>query len=200
MTATFKTTCSRSRCVMMLLGIGILSSSVAVGQEPDEARARRLEFMKRKLGELQLSFRAEPDETLTLTESPVLRFSNPVRSSTSDGGVFLWLAGQRPVAAATIWIRAQWQYGHDFTSLSAEPLQCVRNGKVVWSPARGVLIREPIKDASEPSQNPKLRLVQMRKLAGRFSAEIGAWPAEGWRELRLMPQPIYRYASEDDNR
>ncbi|MDA1053832.1 MAG: hypothetical protein O3C40_25570 [Planctomycetota bacterium] len=196
--ALSKTFSSKPLIAMFLLGLGLFSSSGANGQEAFQTKELRLEFMKRTLGELKLSFRAEPDKTLPLTASPVLRFSNPVRSSSSDGGVFLWLAGQRPIAAAAIWIRDKQQYGHDFTSLTAEPLQCVRDGKVVWSPARGVLISQPIEDATEASQNSPLRLAQMRKIAGRFSAEIGAWPAEGWTELRLMPQPIYRYASADE--
>jgi hypothetical protein len=182
---------------MLLLSVWMFTATMAVGQEAFQTKELRLEFMKRTLVELELSFQAEQGKPIKLTESPVLRFSNPTRASSSDGGVFLWLADQRPIAAATIWIRDMEKYGHDFTSLSAEPLHCVRNGKVVWSPIKGLLIGQPIKDVSEPSQSPQLRLAQMRKIAGRFSAEVGAWPAEGSTELRLMPQPIYRYASEE---
>lgn len=188
----------RTRLCAALVGAVWLFSAAAFGQEAFQTKELRLEFMKQRLGELQVSRQAKPDTPLTLTESPVLRFSNPLRASSSDGGVFLWLAGRRPMAAATIWIRDKRQYGHDFTSLSAQPLRCVRNGKVVWSPVSGIIIREPIEDTSPPSPSPQIRLAQMRKLADRFSAEIGAWPAEGWSKLRLMPRPLYRYASEDE--
>jgi hypothetical protein len=186
-----------SRSAIAFALFGLCHHALAVEDSEDVAKQRRLQFLTRKADDLQLSFAAEPERLLPLTKPPVLRFSNPVRDSFGDGAIFLWLSGRRPIAAASLWIRANGEFGQDFSSLSDAPLRCVRDDKIAWSPKTGILVNRPIDDAPEPGQTPQRRLSQMRQLARRFKGSIGAWPAEGFRELRLLTRPIYRYSSED---
>lgn len=127
---------------------------------------------------------------------PVLRYSNPIRNFFSDGATFLWLDGKRPVAAGTISIRGAGDVWWEFSSFSDRPLRCVREGRAVWTPAAGNLVREPLADA--PASSPKLRLLQMRQLARRFSVRM--LESEAQRDetstLRLLPNPVYDWSEE----
>lgn len=186
----------RGGLLFVLLAILPLPLLRAQPDPRDAERQHRLDFMKQKLEEFVLTTGSEPDEPLPHTDEPVLRFSNPVRNSFSDGAIFFWLDGERPVAAASLFIRYNGDFGFDLTSMSAEPLQCLRDGKVLWAPQTGSLVRQPLPDAPGPADSPVLRLTQMRRMARRFSGSFNPWPREGLEEFRLLSQPIYRYEDE----
>ena len=172
----------------------IAAQGVAQDPEDDEDRRKRLEFMTQKMDGFVLSTEKAPDKMLPRTKEPVLRFSNPTRGN-ATGAIFLWLSGERPVAVAALRIRPDGGFWREFTSLSDEPLQCKREGKVLWSPQSGI-VRQPLPDAPKPATTPTSRLVQMRRLAERFSVEFDHLSAMRWEELRLLPQPIYRYTAD----
>jgi hypothetical protein len=67
--------------------------------------------------------------------------------------------------------------------------------KVVWEPERPGVNLEPMPDAPKPDGTVVARLKQMRNLAAKYSviADYGNMKKEN---LRLLPTPIYRYASE----
>lgn len=95
----------------LLLLPHVCPHSAAESENPDRERQQRLSFMKRKLDEFILTAESEPARPLPRTAEPVLRFSNPVRNAFSDGAVFLWLSGKRPVAAASLFIRHNGDFG-----------------------------------------------------------------------------------------
>jgi len=161
--------------------------------QDDEVKEQRLKFMEQRLDEFQLAL--PNGDPLPRTEKPILRFSNPVRDSFCDGIIHLWLDGGVPVAVASLWIREDDDFGRDFVSLHETSLECSCRGKMVWSPKAGAHVRQPLPGAPQASDSTRLRLVQMRRMAARFKGNVGAWPAEGWAELRLLTQPVYRYAS-----
>jgi hypothetical protein len=169
---------------------------VAASDDPKTGDLRqmnhqRLEFMKRKLGEFQLDAQREPPVPLVLGAEPVLRWTNPLRFTESDGATFFWLLGSRPVAAATVSIRDQGKVFREFALLGDEPLVARRKGAVVWSPRRNGLPFGPLVDAPPPAESPALRLTQMRALARRFHVGL----IKGRRiEARLLAQPLVRYA------
>ena len=188
-------------CAALVLEIVLCVQSAASGQpvQSDEDRQRRLDFMKRKLEEFSLYRQSDPDTKLAHTPDPVLRFSNPVRNSFSDGAIFLWLDDKRPRAAASLWIRANGNTGYDFTSLTDAPLTCIRDGQTVWAPPHATTERAVGPDAPAPTESERLRLTQMRDMARRFSGTIQNWPSKAIGELRLLPQPIYRYAAPKED-
>ena len=189
--------------VSLASGLALIAGTACRGggAEPageEDPREARLRFMQKKLDEFVLTAARDPDLPLQRTQEPVLRFSNPVRDSFSDGAIYLWLKGKRPAAVASLWIRADGDFGRDFASLSRSPLECRRNGEVIWSPRSGYVVEVPLPDAPEPAATMPGRLAQMRGQARRFTALFRPWPAEGLDELRLLPQPIYRYSSPED--
>jgi hypothetical protein len=69
------------------------------------------------------------------------------------------------------------------------------NGKVIWEPERAGVELKSISDAPKPGETAVARLAQMRKLAAQYSvvADYGNKKKE---DMRLLPAPVYRYASE----
>ncbi|MGH7128314.1 MAG: hypothetical protein ACREJB_12165 [Planctomycetaceae bacterium] len=190
------------RRLLLLITIVFLSRCAAAAEEPadpqDAARQERLRYMTELFGEFQLSPRDEPERALDRTAEPLLRWSNPVRNSFSDGATFLWLDGERPVAAATMSIRGNGAAWREFVTLSDQPIRCLRNGQAVWMPDTGSLTDQPLTDAPEPASSPPLRLAQLRRLARRFTvimSESETKPDE-IKSLRLLAQPVYRYSDE----
>jgi len=125
-----------------------------------------------------------------------VRFSNPERESgTWDGATFLWLEGTKPVAAISYGIRRPNNaVFREHTSFSATPLACRKGQMEVWQPKTGGLIGQRFADAMSPAETAAARLAQMRSLARRFSASCTRNGETT--QLRLMPQPLYRFADE----
>jgi hypothetical protein len=89
---------------------------------------------------------------------------------------------------------------HEFHSLSLSVLDVQRAGKhaQTWTPlAPGIQIA-PIAGAPAPAPSAPRRLAQMRTLTRDFSASTQDRNDRLW-ELRLLPQPLYRYESTDPN-
>jgi hypothetical protein len=180
---------------------------VILGQAGDESeakvqqeRAQRLETMKRAAAEYEVRLDPDGENQLQLQAEPVLRWTNPVRGTT-DGAVFLWLAEGRPEAAIGIY---KWSskggepdMEHELSSLSLGKLTTIRDGHPVWEPSQGGIALKAIPGAETPADSAVLRLRQLRTLAREFSAfhNDADRPSE---ELRLLTQPIYRYAAATD--
>lgn len=80
-------------------------------------------------------------------------------------------------------------------SLSPGPLVASGGGGRGWQPEEAGLDLMPVPDAPIPARTESLRLTQMRNIARRFSANITE-KENNW-ELRLLPQPLYRYKPTD---
>jgi hypothetical protein len=135
--------------------------------------------------------------TVQLERDPLLRWSNPVVGEIY-GGVFLWTREGRPHFAAAIykWYSPFTHRGMELVSLSPRQFALVRDMQEVWSPDRAGIEFAPIAEAPPPAQSPAARARQLRELARQFTAEETDRDGNQ-RELRLLTQPVYRYASTD---
>lgn len=135
---------------------------------------------------------------LQLMAAPVFRYSDELRQI-EDAGVWLWTHHGRPAAAMKVEyykpgvLTRPWLYC--FASLSPElvtaewdrgPTFQARKPGVTWTPL-----------ADKPAATRAARLVQMREIARRFSAEI-VKAAEKVEivQMRLLPRPLYRSEEE----
>jgi hypothetical protein len=183
----------------------LVVGSVAWGQSPpnpsgpeektEAARASQAADLARKAAE---EYRIAVGKTpLTLEPTPLLQWSNPVAGSI-HGSVFIWTAEGRPEAVASIykWFTKFHHLGVEFHSLALGPLDAERAGQPAWFPSRAGVLLLPIPEAPTPADSPAQRLRQLRTLAKEFSASETTREGVS-RELRLLTQPIYRYASTD---
>jgi hypothetical protein len=128
---------------------------------------------------------------IKISDTPLHRWTDPTREF-SDSALWAWKASGRPVAVLTIELYPE-RWSLEFVSLTANPVEAA-DEQIRWATRKaGVEIRE-IPGAPAPGTSEVERLTQMRDLAKRFSARE-FWDVTG-RDyvLRLLPQPIDRYA------
>src|SRR6266480_3957104 len=154
---------------MSAILVAVCIAHCALSQPPAEPNDR-LQFFKDKLAEYSLFRQKSPDAPLTLKKDPIIFYSNPEGPSHS-GVTFLWLDGERPIAAVSLSIRRPNNaVAHELSSFSAAPLDCQRRGTSIWQPKSGGLLAQPFADAPSPATTEVQRLTQMRNLARRFTA------------------------------
>jgi hypothetical protein len=185
-----------------LTGVSLSMSTPNVGAEdPAQAetteahRAQRLKLMQRHAADYELHEAADEKQRLILQEKPVLRWSNPVRE-TDDGAMFLWTTESGlPAAILSIYTHEEKFIDHEFQSIAPAPTVAQYRGAPVWRPEKaGMSFRALPGSPPAPAELAALRLSQMRKMLGDFSASMGR---DWWRnELRMLRQPIYRYGDE----
>ena len=142
---------------------------------------------------------ASRKERVELQREPVYVWTNPVREGGQDGVVFVWTCRGRSEVLGTFFsfpATGERKLYHEFHSLSLSVLDVNRVGSQTWTPEAPGIELTPIADAPEPARSPPQRLAQMRALIHDFSASTKDDKERRW-ELRLLPQPLYRYKSTD---
>ncbi|HUQ69213.1 MAG TPA: hypothetical protein VM165_06810 [Planctomycetaceae bacterium] len=174
------------RIVITGMLVGFLSVA-AMGQ--DLSPLRRI--MDDSLTGIELL--AVPNGTTPMSHKVVMRWSNNARGS-ETGITVLYLADGVPQAVCCVY---PWEQSliHEFDSLSRGRLVGKRDGAVVWTPESAGLSFQSVPEAEAPAENPAARLRQMKSLAAGFSSTMLGWRADrsDREELRLLPQPLYRY-------
>ncbi|MCC9603241.1 hypothetical protein LOC67_22050 [Stieleria sp. JC731] len=162
-------------------------------KESDDAR---LEFMQQSGAAYEV--KDASGDPIKFIERPVLRWTNPV-SGVHDGGLFFWANREgRPVAAAQVFLipKSERLWLHEFQSLGTAPMTFSHNGRKAWTPNKPGIEFKPIANDVAPRASTAMRLLQMRRIAQRFS--VGD-DFEGTSEyqLELMSKPLYRYKTEN---
>jgi hypothetical protein len=153
-------------------------------EAPNALREQYLEAAKK----YEFFLDKEQKKPLKFEEKPVFSWSNDDRWS---GDVFVWTAKGRPQVIGCILSGPGKQTRpafHEFHSLAPDPLGSAQmTGKYQWAPAKGIEFK---KFGGEPAATAAARLAQMRAISREFKVFM---QADGEWELRLLPQPIYRY-------
>ena len=86
---------------------------------------------------------------------------------------------------------------HELHSLSTSTRAVARPGGAhAWTPRPPGVVPKPIPGAPAPGGMPAQRSRQIRELSHAFGASSVDLEGKRW-ELRLLPQPLYRYESTD---
>ncbi len=187
------------------VSVVVMSAHITVGDsqdsEPASARPRPPAEVKKSswLHELYLREASEYDfvldterrEKLELRREPVMRWTS---EGDYNGEVYVWTNHGVAAVVGCIFsgpLREARQVMHEFHSLTKEPLALGGNRGSGWHSQEPGITLEPIPDAPDPAQTRVLRLAQMRDLAKRFTSQVDR--QGGMSEMRLLPQPIYRY-------
>ncbi|MBW3600469.1 MAG: hypothetical protein KY475_24795 [Planctomycetes bacterium] len=172
----------------------------AAGQPDAKESARWTELYRREAKQYEIFGDEDRRVALHLQKNPVFRFADPISANKFNGDFFVWTRHGRPEVVGSIWSSGRKARPgkrticHSFHSLALGPLHAKRNGGFWWSPTTPGIDPKPVPGAPPPAENPRLRLVQMRSLAREFTVTQLVDEVESVeRELRLLPQPIYRF-------
>jgi len=132
-----------------------------------------------------------------LVKEPVLRWSNPAVGEI-HGNVFLWTVNTRPISVGSLfkWFSPHKHTSHEFQSLAEEKLTAKFDGREVWTTKEPGL-RFVSVNVEAPADSATRRLSQMRQLARRFTGHLVTREGEQ-HELRLLTQPVFRYAAPEE--
>lgn len=184
--------------VLLLFGQGLSQppSRPAADKADNKAEAQEARAVAKKLaGEYVFQLDKSSGQELRLEPEPVFRWLLQLdRRFYSD--VYVWTHEGRPevVVSITNVYAARRAMETEFHSLSTGLPLMLHDGKVVWEPERPGVDFKEIPEAPSPGATAGARLPQMRTLAAQHSvvAEYGKMKED----LRLLPAPVYRYASE----
>ena len=203
--------CLRATCIIALvIGFGTLTAvwlplraQSPEAPEADSRDSRESEETTRLIGAELPNWKIwiGPERTVELKLEPksVLKWANPGMGRV-HGGVYVWTANGRPevvMALFKVW-DPQWGFQAEMHSLSQDEITVDRGGKIVWQPNQAGVVWKDMPDSPEPRTTPTRRLQQIRALAKDFTATMIDYRRNelGERqELRLLPQPIFRYQS-----
>ena len=189
----------------------LLAQPPASGDDPasrsaGHARSQRLlEVYTAEAAGYTIYRDASRKEKLELRREPVYVWNNRVRDR-SYGAVYVWTGRGRAEAVGTFFslpanglspLDPERDLCHEFHSLSLSVLDVSRSPQANrWTPRAPGIRLAPIAGAPPPARSAPQRLVQMRALARDFSARTKDTEDRHW-DLRLLPQPLYRYESTD---
>jgi hypothetical protein len=188
---------------LLISPILILSFAVAGdGPQGADSQAERLRAM-RELADgvkMQIVSSAPPQKLERLAE-PIYRFDDPARRF-FDGTVWAWGRSGRPAALLTLAKQRATTGGYlwlaELTSLAPGPISATVPEIGAWQPASAGVVMRDLPKAPSPGEDATTRLRQMRELVRQVKAYEFFAPQDQPRperyELRVLPQPVHRYA------
>jgi hypothetical protein len=182
--------------------LGAMAQTLAADEKEDvdkQLADQRLNVMKDRIGAVMIQSESK-DFPSKFSGKPLFRYTDPARGYVAAS---VWRLGEfgRPKAIiATELNPAAYKRPsicYEYASLTDEPF-IAKWQRTEWSP-KGTLYRfKSIPNAPTPEATPALRLIQLRALARRFTADE---VVDGQKyELRLLPQPVDRYVPSREAR
>lgn len=175
----------------------MLVALLTIGQK-DTAEAS-LATMQARVAATTVSLR-DPAAKPELVAAPVFRYSDQLRHI-EDAGLWIWTVQGRPLAALKVERYSPgihprpWLYC--FTSLSPELVTGEWAGAPAYRSKQPGIVWQSL--AGKPAATRAARLLQMRELGRRFSAELVRQSEREERsQMRLLPRPLYRCEETGD--
>jgi hypothetical protein len=191
--------------VLLALLVPEFHSARCRGQdEAGEAAQMRLwyAFYRQRAKDFVVEETREDVTALTLVRDPIQTWTNPIRGDTQYGTVHLWTHAGRPCVIGSVWSaldskdRSRRNLCYEFHSLSQFPVSARLADKTWWAPKEPGVDWLPLSEAPQVSPSRATRLRRMRDLAQELRAEIVGREEGRNSELRLLPQPLYRYPED----
>jgi hypothetical protein len=157
-----------------------------------ERAGKRMVFMKAALA--HFTIRVGDRKEASQAADPCLRWTDPV-SNSADGVIAVYAPnGGRPDAIAQFFFNARKAWVLEFTIIPDRDVTVLRSGREHWKPSEYVCKFADLPDSPVPAARPVLRLPQMRAVAADFAVVDYFGVHKVKQDLRLLPQPVYRYA------
>jgi hypothetical protein len=187
--------------LILLFAATIQAKDDSASKQADRSKHERLlEIYSNDAAEFTIYRDASRKDRAELRREPVLVGSDAARGG-GDGAVFVWTCRGRPEVIGHIFsfpTTGPRGLYHEFHSLSLAVLDVSRSGThaSTWTPLAPGIELAAIAGAPRPARSAPQRLSQMRALTRDFSASTTDHTKRRL-ELRLLPQPLYRYESTD---
>ena len=189
-------------CRLIGLAIGLIAGSLFAQQPADELTPvdkeqieSALKLTTAEAAKYTIHIQGAGQSPVKLRQEPLLRWSNPSVGEI-HGNVFLWTLEERPAAIGSLfkWFTPHTHMSHEFHSLAESPLSAKYGDSDVWQAKEAGVSFAPLPGAPAPAASAVQRLLQMKRFARDFTAT--KLERDGNKqELRLLTQPIYRYAA-----
>ena len=187
--------------IIVALGIAILLTSPVLAEEDSksksEAAKARLQAATEHMQRMELRLEAG-DDLIELIEHPLLTFGDAARAN-ENGTLWAWKKSGRPLALLELYQPSEgesWVHAISLTGMETVLLNSPHSMR--WTPQIVQFELHKIPDAERPAEKNAQRLRQMKDLARRFTAHEFWDPKNSRFELRLLVQPVHRYASPSD--
>jgi hypothetical protein len=183
-----------------MLHLCLLSALALLGadeaQPASTLEKRLLEINAAEAKQWDIYIDEDRKTTAKLIERPVYYWTNPTKGGGQFGSVFLWTHEGRPIAAASVFAhpdKGNRRVVHELHALSENLLrpECRDGHPETWEPKAAIKLQD-YPEATAPDASLSKRLLQMRKLGRAFGGHTVDWRKQRW-ELRLLPQPLFRY-------
>ena len=182
----------------LYLAVALAEDTKPVATDQSNNAKRLLALHLNHAEEYEIYRNRDRREKLNLERHPVYVWTNPIRSGGQNGAVFVWTYNGRPEVVGSIFsypVDGRRQLLHELHSLSAEILVPVREAAQQWQPKAGFTLK-PLPEAPEAGDSARQRGFQLRTLSRDFTAHSVDRNQTTW-QLRLLPQPLFRYESTD---
>jgi hypothetical protein len=178
-----------------------LSLSPALAQEPtdppDETERKvRLRIAEQHVGKIDVKLAENGDEVKRI-ERPLLTYGDLARDN-ADGTLWAWGLEGRPIAVLETYhnTKSSSLRANAITLTGTQLIQATTPtpSMAVWQPRETQIEPLLFPDADAPDERQTLRTRQLKDLARRLSAHEFWDPDNSRFELRLLVQPVHRYA------
>lgn len=158
-----------------------------------ELADERMQFMKKALS--RYTIHVDEQEGPATVGDPCLRWTNPIGGEAAGIVAVYAYKGGRPAALGQLFLNDEKQWVNEFTIIAESDVTIKRSGRLFWKPLEYVCKFTDLPRSPLPASTPALRLAQMRAIARDFS--VISHFRENKHDLRLLPQPIYRYSEKE---
>jgi hypothetical protein len=189
-----------SLLISLSLCIGLATASD--GPQGPDSQAARLGAMQAIAGSIAIEQVGQTGSTrLERLPEPVYRFDDPARRF-SDGTVWAWCGSGRPAAVLTLSKNrspeGEIRWLAELTSLAPGPISATIEKVGEWQPSGAGTDMQKFPKAPPPAEDAPQRLRQMKELVRQLKAyeffKPANHPSRERYELRVLPQPVHRYA------
>lgn len=188
----------------MLISTAMLTISCLFGVEPEstleELDATARAQWRRAFDEVAEGYklvRMTDAAKLTLVDRATYTWARAGSEGGTYGAVYVWTHRGNAEAVACFWryVKPGGRLAivHEWHSLSPAILSAESDVAIPWTTKAGWK-RQPVPDAPVPAASAVARMQQMRMMCREFAAHSTANNGERT-ELRLLPQPLYRFES-----
>jgi hypothetical protein len=170
---------------------------VAESDRLTEQRDKAVNVMRGRAKGTKVFVGENKSQAAELNQEPLLYFNN-LPHRIVNGSLWGWSAGGRPVTLCKV---EQYDRGRPdqtwlycLASLSDKKIAVEFRDGVSWSAKTAGVEMRDLPDGPAPAEDARGRLRQMKDLARRFSATDFEPNGPGRSQLRLLPQPVWRYS------